>query len=167
MPEWKNSGKLAFGQVPLLQDGDFNLVQSNSIARYLARKYDLYGNEKAGAVSDMIIDGQNDFLSKLIPAVYPKFDQAKLDELKKEAIPNFLGSLEKILDSYSEFLGGDKLVLGDLALYLITEGYISEYKFASEDDYPNLVAHMKKVAANENLAKYINGDKRFPVRPLQ
>lgn len=167
MPEWKSSGKLAFGQVPLLQDGDFNLVQSNTIARYLARKYDLYGNEKAGAVSDMIIDGQNDFLSKLIPAVYPKFDQAKLDELKKEAIPNFLGSLEKILDSYSEFLGGDKLVLGDLALYLITEGYISEYKFASEEDYPNLVAHMKKVAANENLAKYINGDKRFPVRPLQ
>lgn len=29
----------AFGQCPLLIDGDFELVQSNAILRYLGRKY--------------------------------------------------------------------------------------------------------------------------------
>ena len=34
---WKP--KLAFGQLPALYDGDFLLVQSNAILRYLARKH--------------------------------------------------------------------------------------------------------------------------------
>ena len=34
---WKP--KLAFGRVPCLYDGDFMLVQSNAILRYLARKH--------------------------------------------------------------------------------------------------------------------------------
>jgi len=28
-----------FGQIPLFKDGDFELVQSNAILRYLARKH--------------------------------------------------------------------------------------------------------------------------------
>jgi len=31
-----------FGQIPMLQDGDFELVQSNAILRYLARKHGTY-----------------------------------------------------------------------------------------------------------------------------
>ena len=32
-----------FGQIPLLRDGDFELVQSNAILRYLARKHGTTG----------------------------------------------------------------------------------------------------------------------------
>ena len=147
----------------MLQDGDFNLVQSNSIARYLARKYNLYGDEKTGAVADMIIDSHCDFINKLVPTIYPVFDQEKHDAFKKDVVSAFLGALEKILLNYSDFLGKDSLVLGDLALFLIVEDYIMNYKFANEEDYPSLISHFKKVSTNENLAKYVNSDKRYPV----
>jgi glutathione S-transferase len=37
-------GKVLFGQVPLLEIDGLNLVQTGAIVRYLARKYNLYGN---------------------------------------------------------------------------------------------------------------------------
>lgn len=168
MPEWKTSGKLAFGQVPLLQDGEFNVVQSNTIARYLARKFDLYGDAKTGAISDMIIDGHNDFLQKIIPAIYPTFDAEKLATVRAEVFPGFMNAFEKILSDFGGdgFLGGEKLTLGDLALFLLTESYIFEYKMAAPDAYPKLSAHKEKVEANENIAKYLASDKRFPPRKL-
>ena len=53
----KQSGVLAFDQVPLYEEGDFALVQSNTIARYLARKNGLYGsNEHEGAKIDEIVE---------------------------------------------------------------------------------------------------------------
>eukprot|EP00012_Vannella_robusta_P009001 CAMPEP_0206201722 /NCGR_PEP_ID=MMETSP0166-20121206/11729_1 /ASSEMBLY_ACC=CAM_ASM_000260 /TAXON_ID=95228 /ORGANISM="Vannella robusta, Strain DIVA3 518/3/11/1/6" /LENGTH=170 /DNA_ID=CAMNT_0053620475 /DNA_START=69 /DNA_END=581 /DNA_ORIENTATION=+ len=170
MKEWKESGKLAFGQVPLLQDGDFNLVQSGTIARYLARKFDMYGDEKTGAISDMIMDGGNDFLNKILPAIYPKLDAEKMTELKKDVIPTFMGHFEKIVGDYvgaSGLLGGDKICLGDLLLFLLTESYIFSYQLVDADSYPKLVAHKAKVEENENLQKYIKGDKRYPVRKLE
>eukprot|EP01095_Lingulamoeba_sp_RSL-Kostka_P010019 TRINITY_DN351_c0_g1_i2.p1 TRINITY_DN351_c0_g1~~TRINITY_DN351_c0_g1_i2.p1 ORF type:complete len:120 (-),score=39.26 TRINITY_DN351_c0_g1_i2:898-1257(-) len=64
----KQTGELAYGQVPLLRDGDFSLVQSIAIARYLARKHDLYGADiKEGAQIDSIVDGYIDTISKLGP----------------------------------------------------------------------------------------------------
>lgn len=35
--------KTPFGQLPLLEDGDFKMAQSMAIARYLARKHKLDG----------------------------------------------------------------------------------------------------------------------------
>ena len=67
----KASGKLAFGQVPLLQIDGHNLVQSVSSARYVAKKYDLYGDLFTGTTADIILDGGADLLNKLIPAIYP------------------------------------------------------------------------------------------------
>merc|ERR1712063_100839 len=83
MPEWKESGKLAFGQVPLLQDGDFNIVQSNAIARYLARRFNLYGDEKQGAIADMIVDGHNDLLANSFQHSSQALIQRKLLLLKQ------------------------------------------------------------------------------------
>lgn len=166
MPKWKNSGKLPFNQVPLLQDGDFNLVQSISIARYLSRKYNLYGNLQTGAIGDMIIDAHTDFLRVFIPAIYPKVLHNELSELKKDTIPNFLGYLEKILYNYNGFIGGESIVLADIALFLISENYIGDYKFGDEETYPKLISHMKKVACVERISQYINSNKRFPVYKL-
>ena len=71
MPQWKESGRLAYSQVPLLVDGDLELVQSGAISRYLARKYDLYGDLQQGTVAEMLMDGWTDLLGKVIPLIFP------------------------------------------------------------------------------------------------
>lgn len=53
--------ELPFGQVPLYQEGDFKLVQSQAIARYIARTHNLYGKDAHEAAQiDSVIDGVND-----------------------------------------------------------------------------------------------------------
>jgi hypothetical protein len=54
-------GELPFGQVPLYQEGDFKLVQSQTIARYIARTHNLYGKDaKESAQIDLVVDGVGD-----------------------------------------------------------------------------------------------------------
>lgn len=80
--EWKP--KMAFGQCPMLIDGDVELVQSNAILRYLARKYDLYGstNQEAARV-DMINDGVEDLRGAYTVLIYQNYVWD--DQLSKEA----------------------------------------------------------------------------------
>jgi glutathione S-transferase len=59
--------KLAFGQIPLYEDRDARLVQSGSMARYLARKHGYNGvNESEAARVDVAYEGANDFLGMLL-----------------------------------------------------------------------------------------------------
>lgn len=56
------AGDLAFFQLPMLAIDGLQIVQSQSINRYLARKCNLYGANAAEAVQcDMIADGIVDF----------------------------------------------------------------------------------------------------------
>jgi hypothetical protein len=55
-----------------------------TIARYLARKYDLYGDLKSGAIADLIIDGNADLIAKLIPAAFPTLNVSLLISLPLE-----------------------------------------------------------------------------------
>lgn len=53
-----------FGQVPVLEVDGQVLAQSNTIARYLARKYGLAGkNDWEQALADMYADNINDLLN--------------------------------------------------------------------------------------------------------
>ncbi|XP_066442927.1 glutathione S-transferase P 1-like isoform X2 [Eleutherodactylus coqui] len=54
-----------FGQLPQFKDGDFVLYQSNSILRYLARKYGIAGaGNQESALIDMVNDGVEDLRGK-------------------------------------------------------------------------------------------------------
>jgi hypothetical protein len=57
--------------------------------------------------------------------------------------------------------------LGDLALFSIVEGMIDDYNFAAPELVPKLYAHKQRIAAIPNIAAYISGDRRYPVRKLQ
>lgn len=53
--------ELPYGQVPLYQEGDFKLVQSQAIARYIARNHNLYGKDaKEAAQIDSVVDAVGD-----------------------------------------------------------------------------------------------------------
>jgi glutathione S-transferase len=109
--------KLAFGQIPLYEDPDVRLVQSGSIARYLARKHGYNGaNEAEAARVDVAYEGANDFLGTLLGYTLGTPDDQKpaaLRNLLSNQAPTqfqfFTALLEK--NGRNGYLVGDKVPL--------------------------------------------------------
>eukprot|EP01095_Lingulamoeba_sp_RSL-Kostka_P010020 TRINITY_DN351_c0_g1_i3.p1 TRINITY_DN351_c0_g1~~TRINITY_DN351_c0_g1_i3.p1 ORF type:complete len:217 (-),score=89.16 TRINITY_DN351_c0_g1_i3:190-840(-) len=162
----KQTGELAYGQVPLLRDGDFSLVQSIAIARYLARKHDLYGADiKEGAQIDSIIDGANDVTNKLIPLIFPKPDLQGLADLKATGFPKFIANFENILSKNNNGDGwfvGNAISLADIAIFLLLEG--ADSLSFDLQPYPKLAAFRSRFESHEKVAAYISSDRRYPAR---
>lgn len=67
MVDLMSSGKLAFGQVPLLEIDGLNLTQSQAILRYLAKRGGLRGRTPAEEFKlDMIADTVNDCRNQVL-----------------------------------------------------------------------------------------------------
>jgi len=118
----QRKSSLPFLQLPIFEiDGKITLCQSNAIARYLARKYDLAGRTELEQVqTDMIVDCMQDILDPLIVFFTPGANQA---ELKKkyieEQLPVWLTKLEAFLvanNSGDSFFVGHSLTWADLFL---------------------------------------------------
>jgi len=112
------------GGAPAMKDGDFALAESNSILRYLARKYgkDLYPEEELefAATIDSALDV---FARKIYPHVvaiaYPVMGYAapKTDFIKEcEACAADLETFAKSFLSKGKFCGGEKLTVADFKL---------------------------------------------------
>jgi glutathione S-transferase len=102
-----------FGQVPYLEIDGVKLSQSNSCARYLARKFNLAGKtELDQAKADMLVDCYED-ATKPIMAFFMEKDAAKKAEASKkyveEQLPASLALLEGLLVANG---GGDKFFVG-------------------------------------------------------
>jgi glutathione S-transferase len=103
-----------FGQLPILEADGVTLCQSNTCARYVARKLHLAGKtDEDQARADMIVDCFED-IAKPIMAFFFEKDEAKKAELKKkyleEQLPSFLTMLETLLKANQ---GGDKYFVGN------------------------------------------------------
>eukprot|EP01094_Clydonella_sp_ATCC50884_P023403 TRINITY_DN559_c0_g1_i1.p1 TRINITY_DN559_c0_g1~~TRINITY_DN559_c0_g1_i1.p1 ORF type:complete len:210 (-),score=93.68 TRINITY_DN559_c0_g1_i1:177-806(-) len=165
--ELKKTDKLAFGQVPLYEDGDVTLVQSMAIARYAARKHGLMGDAKQAAYADMVIDGWNDVVNKIVPLLYPTKKEEEYQAFVNDVAPGKVADFERLVAKVlpdGGLVGGDKPVLADLALFLIAEGMVDDMEWVKKEDVPNLYALKERVAATENLAAYIASDRRHPAR---
>jgi len=79
LKELKESGVLAFNQVPYYEEGDLTIVQSHAINRHLARIKGLYGkNEKEASQIDQLYEGSNDVSTKTISIYFnTTWDDAK------------------------------------------------------------------------------------------
>ena len=128
---------LAFQQVPLLQVDKLNLVQSMSIARYLARKYMLYGSEKSNVMAtsvDMVADSAHDLYRGFTRVVFLPAGEARdgwVSQLTGLVKTRYLPAFEKVLndnDANKEsgaedeiFLVGSKLTYADCLLLCALE----------------------------------------------
>ena len=108
-----------FGQVPRLVDGDVNLVQSNAIVRYLARKFDMYGKTNVEmATVDMLLDAVEDFRGCWAKYVYG----AKASDEEK---PGFMAQFKTHAENINRlvakgpgpFLFGAEPCVADFAIY--------------------------------------------------
>jgi len=144
-PELK--AETPFGQLPVLEIDGLKLCQSNAIARYLAKKYDLYGKtDKEQAQIDMIIDCMDDAVKPMVAFFYEK-DEIRKAELKKkfgeEQLPASLALLEKLL---TDNQGGDKYFVGDELTWLDLQ-YSTFNKWISHSGVENPLVKFPKLAA--------------------
>lgn len=155
--EWKP--QTIFGQLPVLQDGDFELVQSNAILRYLARKHGLYGeNDREAALIDMINDQQEDLRVAYVRLIYNQYETGKQAYI--ESLPNRLALLETILSKNNDgngFLVGDKISFVDYTVFDLLDIHLILAP-GCLDKFPKLKAFHGRMADREKIASYRQTD---------
>eukprot|EP01103_Thecamoeba_quadrilineata_P010639 TRINITY_DN234_c0_g1_i1.p1 TRINITY_DN234_c0_g1~~TRINITY_DN234_c0_g1_i1.p1 ORF type:complete len:224 (-),score=52.94 TRINITY_DN234_c0_g1_i1:21-692(-) len=157
--ELNKKGYLDFNQVPVLLIDGHHLVQSNAIAQYIARKYDLYGKDNLEAyVIDEILGGIQDvrvgfFAAFRLPE--EKRNEA-FAEFAKEQLPKHLAFLENILkrnNGGDGYLVGNDVTLGDLSLLGLFD-FINSRAAGALAHFPKLKALNDRVAARPNIAAW-------------
>ncbi len=122
----KHSLGVAFPNLPYLIDKsgptEVRLTQSNAILRYLARRFDLYGDSEAEQITiDVLQEEAYDFRNLIVKAAYTLGDgyPAAFAEFAATAIPRYLDSFESYLakrENSSHFFG-KRTSLVDFVLY--------------------------------------------------
>ena len=144
--------------MPYLLSEGVALPQSLSIARYLARKFDLAGrDELEQAKVDAVVDCIADFQNEGVRAVFSSTDkETSIKKFKEVDIPLHVGRIEKIIGLYglSGFAVGGALTWADLYLYDVTKAALA-LEPSALDNAPGISASLKSVEANEKLAAYL------------
>jgi prostaglandin-H2 D-isomerase / glutathione transferase len=134
--EDKASGKLwkSMGKLPFLEVGGQVISQSKSIERYLARKYDLMGeNDEQGALIDSYCEYIRDFKTAYQTVRKAENKEEAMAKWFGETLPEKLSSFDKILCENTDFQNisskitsvleterfsvGVKLSLADIVIY--------------------------------------------------
>nr|QUF59395.1 glutathione S-transferase GSTS1/2-1 [Brachionus angularis] len=160
-PEHKKNAPL--GQVPYLEiidDGKVTkLSQSVTIARYLARKFNLAGKgDEEQAIVEMYGDQVTDLLNELIKIYFEK-DEVKKAELNKklveETIPNNLRLFEsRIGSSGSGYIAASGLTWADLFLFNVLE-WFGDKKEPALENFPLVKALDQNIRSHANISNWL------------
>ena len=156
------------GQLPYLTVGSLKLPQSVSIARFLAKRFNLYGSDdieqaKTDAVVDTVTDLQNAYYKRIFSVKEEERDSAKKAFVAEEAAAH-LEKIEKLISLWGSngHSVGSSLKWSDLHIW----NFNSELKAIDANvlaKYPGVIAVNKTVESHPKLAEYI---KNRPVTPL-
>ena len=156
--EWRS--RAAFGQLPILHDGDLTICQSRTIARYLARKACIDGASEADKVNvDMWCEFHRDLNDKR-KAAHDLAGHADGPKLKK-----MLDMAEGALEAGDgrHFVGG-ALTVADIMMFS-TLHHVEEVKPGVLAPWPRLAAFTRDFAAQPAVAAYLGSDARVPLTP--
>ncbi|XP_038049098.1 glutathione S-transferase-like isoform X1 [Patiria miniata] len=153
---------LPFGQVPAFWDGDFSMVQTAAIMRFLSRKHGAYGtNDTEKAQIDMAYDGVEDFYVRYIRFIYDDFAAGK-DKYLAETVPeSVLPTLQKLLmrnKNGEGFLVGDKISFADYHLFQFLDALMDLSALACLEAFPVLKAYYERIKARPNISKFLASD---------
>lgn len=118
--EWNEEAKagMPLGQVPVLEVDGEKFCQQTSLARFVARKYGLMGDNEVEALKvDMIVETMwPDVAMKCIPIFWEKDEEKKASMNKKlaQSLPLTLERIAKWVKG--DFVLGAKISLADLVI---------------------------------------------------
>jgi glutathione S-transferase len=114
----KLSTVLHFPNLPYMLDSNgVNLSQTDTILKYLARKYDLMGVPGKEHVVDLALDELKDIEGALIQRAYPKGADA-VAAWFEESGPKYVRTFTGLLQT-NDFLTGDRVSVADFKLYSV------------------------------------------------
>jgi glutathione S-transferase len=149
---------LSFGSMPMLEDGDFRLVQGPVILSYLARKHGVAPSDlQQAARADSIAWGAEDLRTKYFQ-MHSSKDEAKQAEfvsgdLARRWLPSFEGLLEQNGDT--GYFVGNSLCHADIAVWDVLDATQTFLPGVTLDGYPRLQKFYDSVRALPTLAAYI------------
>lgn len=149
---------LSFGSLPLLEDGDFRLVQGVAILSYLARKHGAAPTDlQAAARADAIALGAEDLRSKAFGLFGEGADEKQAAFVAGDWQSRWLPSLEGLLklNGDSGFFVGNTLTHADIAVWDALDFVLSKIKGATLESHPTLTAFRDRIAQLPALASYL------------
>lgn len=118
----KETGKLEFGQLPVVEiDGKF-FAQSFSILRFLGKKYGYYPEDAYDSWRvDSTIDSLGDLMNAFYKAAFAPDEETKkslFEAFYTTTFPKWLEVIQKRLNENTsqEYIVGDKMSIADFAL---------------------------------------------------
>ncbi|XP_018423200.1 PREDICTED: glutathione S-transferase P 1-like [Nanorana parkeri] len=166
LPDWF-AGKCdlkkeaVFGQLPQFRDGELVLYQSNTILRYLGRKFVIAGSsDQEIAVIDMVNEGVEDLRLKFSRFMFFEYETGK--EKYEKDLPTHLSAFEKILSKNSngtKFLVGDKISYADYNLLDLLHLHLHVFP-DSLSSFPLLTAYIDRISSRSDLSDYLKSEDR-------
>jgi len=162
-PKMVEDGTCPYGQMPVLVDGDLKVAQSNTIIRYLGRKYHLNGSSEADLVAiDGLIDHGEDVRREYLKQIYQNRLEAKaLAEFFDNYLPVRLQCLEGIAkrNGSTGFLVGKTVTVADYT-WLELLDVLLNLKKDLLDKYPLLKQLHKSMKERPNIVEYLASGRR-------
>ena len=141
--------------------GEIQLSQSNSIMRYLGRRFDYYGDTTSERTCiDLLQDEAYDFRSAIIDTVYTLGAEYQVvyDNFRSTIAPKYLDNFENYLsarEGYAYFVGA-KLSLVDFILYeLIWQASVMIEGSVTESCRPKLFAFIDAFRQLPRIEEYM------------
>jgi glutathione S-transferase len=159
----RDGGALAFGQLPLLEIDGLNLVQSQAIVRYVARRSGLAGSDDAeSATIDMVAEAVRDARSVLTAFPFSDDVPAHASQCRAHLLGKQLPYLEDALRRGGGTVAPSGLSYADVLIAEMLEGYVCMLGPGLLDDLPWLWALRVRVLALGGVAAYLSSEQRYP-----
>ncbi|KAG8036718.1 hypothetical protein G9C98_004040 [Cotesia typhae] len=150
---------MPYGQVPVLEIDEKKINQSVAICRYLAKQYDLAGEDDWQNLKiDATVETIHDIRAKIAAYHYePHLEakEARYEPLVTEILPFYLSQLDAQVKNNGGFMIDGKLTWADLVFVALLDYLNYMAKFDITEKYENLTALKHKILDIPNIKSWI------------
>lgn len=152
-------GRMPFGALPVLEVDGRPVAQSAAIARFLARRVGLAGDDDWAAVQcDALVDALADLKQALFQwrtEENPKLKEARKRELLRDTLPFYLDRFEKIVADNGGFAVAGQLTWADFVFAVSLENFELMFGAGALGPYPALRSLKDRVFALPRIAAWV------------
>ena len=167
--EWaKLKPQMPLGQLPVLEFNGEKLPQSISIARYVARQFNLAVKDelesaKCDVVADTIQEINDAYFRAWFAIKDEKQKELEQEKFKVDTVPQKLQGLEGLIKTYGNgtWAVGNNVTWADLLIYDSIENLLKLNEQVL-DKYPVLQQNRQAVKQLPNIAQYLAARKETP-----